>query len=160
MVGLMRSIRWLVTCGCGIALIVAVGLGGCASAEKRHDAARHHDAARASGALCKCVLLIPLRYNDGSAVSPDVLAGIQERLFTLYGGYTVAGRVNGAARMADGSRAEDESLEIWVAVPRQRVDELRREVGGFCLELCQESMYFEVTDGAVEFIGPAARRAE
>jgi hypothetical protein len=145
----------------GGSLLLAAGLGlalaGCAAERAgRPEAARpvasHGDAGADGGALQKCVLLVPLAYNDGEAVSAGTLAGITDRLFELYGGYTVAGRVSGAYRMPDGARAEDESLEIWVAVPRGRVDELRREVARFGLELRQERMYFEVA-GVVELVG-------
>lgn len=145
----------------GRSLLLAAGLGlalaGCAAERgggpgSTRTGASHRDAGANGGVLQKCVLLVPLAYNDGEAVPAGTLAGITERLLELYGGYTVAGRVSGAYRMADGARAEDESLEIWVAVPRGRVDELRREVARLCRELRQESTYFEVA-GAVEFVG-------
>ncbi len=105
--------------------------------------------------LCRCVLLIPLTYDDGMAVPGQTRVEIEDRLFERFGGYTVAGHVHGAYRMADGSRAEDESLDIWVAVPRERVGELRREVARIGRELRQESMYFEVDGTGVEFVRPA-----
>jgi hypothetical protein len=102
----------------------------------------------------KCTLLIPLAYNDGTAIPPTVLTSLQNRLFERFGGYTRAGTAEGTYRMADGSRADDRTLVLWVAVPPQRVPELRREVAGFARDLRQESMYFEVSDATVEFIAP------
>jgi hypothetical protein len=128
--------------GTAIASIIflALTLAGCQSAATR--------------TLQKCTLLIPLAYNDGTAVPPTVLTSLQDRLFERFGGYTRAGTAEGAYRMADGSRADDRALVLWVAVPPNRVPDLRREVAGFARELRQESMYFEVSDAKVDFIPP------
>ncbi len=108
--------------------------------------------------LLRCTLLIPLRYNDGAAVPDSELRRIEDRLLERFDGYTIAGRVRGAYRMADGTRAEDESLVVWVAVPQLRVAELREEAARIAGDLRQESIYFEHGDGIVEFVpAPAAR---
>ena len=103
----------------------------------------------------KCVILLPLAYNDGSPVPMAVLTDIQDQLYAQFGGFTVAGRVTGAYRMADGTRASDESLEIWVAVPAERIRALRRQVATFARQLRQESLYFEVSATTVEFVAAA-----
>jgi len=77
-------------------------------------------------------MLIPLTYNDGTEVPAAVLSRITDRFFELFGGFSIRGRVNGAYRMGDGNRADDVSLEVWVAIDGQRVDELRREVSRAC----------------------------
>ena len=133
----------------GVAFL-AIALAGCRSAAPPRAAADRAD----SQALRKCTILIPLAYNDGTAVAPEVLASIKSRLFERFGGFTIAGTAEGTYRMADGSRADDRSLVLWVAVPPERVPELRGELAGFARELGQESMYFEVSGGTVEFVEP------
>ncbi len=137
--------------------------GACCArrAEAPNGAASSHcpdaSAIRAgAAALRKCTILIPLAYNDGTPVPGDVLVQIENRLYERFGGYTVAGTVDGAVRMADGTRANDRSLVLWVAVPAERIDELRHEVAVLARELRQESIYFEISDGSVELVAPAA----
>lgn len=108
---------------------------------------------RESAGLVRCTLLIPMRHNDGTPVDRVELDRIESRLLEAFGGYTVAGTVRGAYRMADGTTARDVSLALWVAVPPARVGELRREAAGIARELRQESIYFERGGGAVEFVG-------
>jgi len=108
----------------------------------------------AEQAWARCMLLIPLAYNDGAAVPAEVQTRLLDQLYTRFGGYTVAGAVAGAYRMADGSRADERSLAIWVAVPPERITEVRRAAAEIARELRQESVYFEVTRGTVEFVEP------
>lgn len=127
---------------------LAVALcGGCQTPSTRPGHGSVH-------AWAKCTLLVPLAYNAGTAVPADVQTRILDRLYTRFGGYTVAGTVDGTYRMADGSRAADRSLAIWVAVPPERIDEVRQAAAAVARELRQESVYFEVTRGTVEFVTP------
>jgi hypothetical protein len=130
-----------------VSIVAAAALLGCAA----EHAALAPSRAR-SVALVRCTLLIPLRYNDGTPVPERELKRTESRLFDRFGGYTTAGRVRGAFRMADGTRAEDESLVIWVAVPATRVAELRAEAAWIAREMRQESIYFEHPAGTVELI--------
>jgi len=100
----------------------------------------------------KIVLQIPLQFNDGSAIPTEVLLTIYDRLYSLCGGWTEAGKVKGAYRMATGQKQVDECLQVWVAVAPSDMDELRDLVRQFGRELGQESMYFEITGSEVEFI--------
>jgi len=100
------------------------------------------------------MLLIPLAYNDGAAVPAEVQTRLLDQLYARFGWYTMAGVVAGAYRMADGSRADERSLAIWVAVPPERIDEVRQAAAEIARELRQESVYFEVTRGTVEFVEP------
>jgi hypothetical protein len=104
----------------------------------------------------KVILLLPLTYNDGSSVAKDTLDRILDELFLNFGGYTVAGEVEGAYRMKSGSKQVDTCLEVWVAVENdpESLDGLRRRVASFASLLGQESMYFERTGSNVEFITP------
>jgi len=104
----------------------------------------------------KVILLVPLTFNDGSMIAQATLDAIFEELFVEYGGYTIAGTVQGTYRMQSGARQVDVSQEVWVAVAEGELQGLRERVGKYCAMLGQEVMYFEVTDATVEFIAPPA----
>lgn len=104
--------------------------------------------------LTKLILLVPLRYNDGRQVPKEVILDFQEELFALGGGFTVAGTVQGAYRMADGTKQVDDSLQIWIGLKEEYVPELERLVGELGAKLGQESMYLERTGGKIDFIPP------
>ena len=110
--------------------------------------------------LKKCILLLPVAYNDGTNVSPDVLAGILKSIDVAFDGHTVDGICDGVYKMDDGSMANDKSLKVWVAVDPKRVDELRKLVARFAGVLRQESLYFEVTEAEVEFVRPLPENGE
>ena len=104
--------------------------------------------------LPKFVLLVPLTYNGGTAIPEDVILDFQEQLFALGGGFTVAGTVQGAYRMADGTKQVDDLLEMWIGIHEEDVSELRQLVGKLGAQLGQESMYFEQTGSKIHFIPP------
>ncbi len=83
-----------------------------------------------------------------------MLLDFQERLLVLGGGYTVAGTVQGAYRMADGKTQIDQSLQIWIVLKEEYVSELETVVAQLGTTLGQETMYFERTGGSVDFIAP------
>jgi len=102
----------------------------------------------------KCIMLLPTFYNDGREVPLAIMDDILDQIYEGFGGYTVAGQAYGPYRMKDGRKARDVSLEIWVAVDASRVEELKKLTAGFAGILGQETIYFEVIDSDVEFIGP------
>lgn len=104
--------------------------------------------------FAKYLLLLPLAYNDGRPVPESVVSGFLDRLYVRFGGFTVHGTVKGAYRMHDGTRQDDESLVVWVAVRDEDVPDLREMVAEFGATLDQELMYMERTGGTVEFIPP------
>ncbi len=106
----------------------------------------------------KFVLLVPLAYNDGTKVPKEVFLNFYERLFALGGGFTTAGTVEGAYRMADGGKQIDHSLQIWIGLKEEYVAELERVVAELGAELGQESMYLERTGGTIHFISPQPPR--
>lgn len=57
-----------------------------------------------------------------------------------YGGYTIAGEVEGAYRMQGGSKQVDTCLEVWVAVETSDMSTLRGQVARFGAALGQETM--------------------
>ena len=102
----------------------------------------------------KCVILIPTKYNDGTQVPENVIVGITREIDEAFDGHHVAGVGEGAYRMADCSMAYDPSLEIWVAVDPERVDEVRGIARKLARILKQESIWFEITNSKVEFVEP------
>jgi len=104
--------------------------------------------------LPKFILLVPLNYNDGRDAPKKVLLDFQEKLFALGGGFTIAGTVEGAYRMADGKKQIDHSLQIWIGLNEEFFPDLERAVAELGAELGQESMYLERTGGTIHFIPP------
>ncbi len=104
--------------------------------------------------LPKFILLIPLKYNDGREVPKKVLRDFREKLFALGGGFSIAGTVEGAYRMADGTKQIDHSLQIWIGLEEENFPALERAVAELGAELGQESMYLERTGGTIYFIPP------
>lgn len=102
----------------------------------------------------KCVILVPTQYNDGTPVPENVIVGIIRKIDEAFDGHHVAGVGEGAYRMADGSMAYDPTLEIWVAVRPDQIDQVRDLVQKLARTLKQESIWFEVTNSQVEFIEP------
>lgn len=102
----------------------------------------------------KCIILLPLEYNDGKEVPIKVINKILRDIEEKFDGRTVAGTVEGTYRMADGNMKGDTSLEIWIVVDPDKLDVLERMASRFARTLKQETIYFEVTDSIVKFIGP------
>jgi len=102
----------------------------------------------------RCLILLPVFYNNGKEVPPKVMTGILREIDDVFDGHTVAGKVTGRFRMGDGRMAEDESIQVWVAVDEKQVHVLKEMTSGFARTLKQESIYFEVMNSEVEFIGP------
>ncbi len=103
-------------------------------------------------AKLKCILLIPLKRNDGSAVREIELRRILKRMLVEFGGYTVAGEVEGGWRSPDGQTFCERHTQIWVAVEAHELPKLRKLVGKIGQQLDQKAMYLEVSDATVEIL--------
>ncbi len=104
--------------------------------------------------LEKFVVLVPIRFNDGSDVAQSIIVQFQNKLFDLGGGFTIAGTVEGTYRMADGSRQVDKSVSYWIGIPPSMVDELRTIVSELGAVLGQEAMYLEHSGSRIELVPP------
>jgi hypothetical protein len=102
----------------------------------------------------KVVLLIPLTYNDGTAVPWDLLNSIHSELFAFAHGVTAAGKVKGSYRMADGTRQDDVLEQLLVVVEEDRIPALRKMVARYGRLLGQEKMWFEITESVIVFLPP------
>jgi hypothetical protein len=105
----------------------------------------------------KAFLLLPLTYNDGSAIPLEVLGGIRDDLYKAFHGWTVEGVVEGAYRMQTGEKRVENLLRISVVLEPDDLPTLRKMVAGYCSLLGQELMYLEISDSIVEFIPPLAQ---
>jgi len=102
----------------------------------------------------KCFFLIPTSYNDGREVPTEVMAGIFEELYVNFGGYSITGITEGTFRMADGTKASDSSLQVWVIMEESMVPVMRKLIKKFGKTLGQEKIFFEAMDWSGEFIEP------
>jgi hypothetical protein len=110
--------------------------------------------------MIKCILLIPLRYNDGTEVAGPIISQALDEIYDRFGGYSILGTVRGAYRMAGGKRADDVSLQVQVALERDQVLVLEAMVARFAKVLKQESMWFEVTESDVRLVKPEPESEE
>ena len=103
----------------------------------------------------KCIILLPLTYNDKTEVPPSVLTGILREIDDRFDGHYVSGVGDGAYRMSDGTMAYDTCASVWIAVDPARVEELRKLAGKIARILKQESVWFEITGSDVDFEPPS-----
>jgi hypothetical protein len=109
-------------------------------------------------AKVKCILLIPLARNDGSPVGQRELRDILNRLLTEFGGYTVAGEVQGGWRSPSGQIYQERNTQVWVVLEGHQLPALRQLVRDIGRQLDQEAMYLEVAQGNVEILTVSRRR--
>jgi hypothetical protein len=104
--------------------------------------------------MIKCILLIPLRYNDGTEVPEPVVSQVLDEIYDRFGGHSMAGIIQGAYRMANGRRADDQSIQLWVGIEKDQLPALERMARRFARMLKQESIWFEVTKSDVRLVKP------
>jgi len=107
--------------------------------------------------LRECVFFIPIRrdvnLSDGDLHSTDVWNWLDDELFEMFGGRTIApGLYDGFYRDPDTQeRIPDKSRQYIVAVPQSAVDELRTLLRTTCVVFQQKCIYLSVA-GEVEFV--------
>ena len=105
--------------------------------------------------LRRATLLLPLAFNDGTAVPPELLGQIEEELYRSYGGWTIVGEVSGAYRMRQtGEKKVEKLIHLWIVLEEDQLPRLREQVAEFGDLLDQEVMFFEVGPSEVEFVKP------
>jgi hypothetical protein len=97
--------------------------------------------------LYPCTFLVPLAYNDGKPVDPAMFADIRRALDRQFGGYRVLGRQEGSW-----FGQVEESVAMLVAVPEERIEELRQAVKAIGKALGQKQMCFEKGNPSVELL--------
>ena len=103
-------------------------------------------------AKVKFTLLIPVNYNDGTKIPDEERDAVFNDLYLLAGGYTSAGNVSGAFRMADGSKQLDQTTPVWVVIEEEKASALKTLTRRICIRLKQEAIYLERTEATVEFL--------
>jgi hypothetical protein len=103
-------------------------------------------------ASVKALFYIPLRDNDGRTLV-DETSELEIELFVRFAGWTFQGYVKGTFRMADGTRAFDESGAYFVVLDESRIAELEQALRDFKAKTRQEAIYLEIQrDVNVRFI--------
>ncbi len=103
-------------------------------------------------ATVKALFYLPLRDNDGRSLA-DEIGDLEVDLFVRFAGWTFQGYVKGAYRMADGTRALDESATYFVVLDEARIGELEQALRDFKARTQQEAIYLEIRrDVDVRFI--------
>ena len=109
--------------------------------------------------VVECAFLIPLtRNSDQKPHRPLCWNALQDALYQEFGGdtgpeaiYRSVRPVPGEYRGENGVRVQDESWRYIVAVPRDRLDSLRRILRKAANTFDQESIYLSIA-GIVEFV--------
>src|SRR6267142_2700147 len=71
--------------------------------------------------LKEAVVLVPLTFNDGASVPPEVVASILEEVYTTFRGWTLEGTVKGAYRMRSGQKQVEDLLKFSVVLAASQV---------------------------------------
>ena len=108
--------------------------------------------------LVECSFLIPVRrdalMSDGKPHEPVAWDRLEDELYVrLMSGTTAPGLYVGFYTDPDtGQKVSDESRRMIVAIPEQRVDDLRQLISEACDWFQQKCIYLSIA-GRVEFIG-------
>jgi hypothetical protein len=95
----------------------------------------------------KFTTLIPMYFNDGSAVPIDRLQAILRELAFQFGGCSDEGNTKGQwIDPADSTLYGDECKRVSVSCDRNMLEEAKETVVRIGSELKQRAMYFEVRD--------------
>lgn len=98
---------------------------------------------------CPCRFRLPLQYNDGRRVEPEILVEIFQALTRQFGGYTPLGSAESDWGPQGGT---EPTMGIEVAVAPHRVDELETVVISIGKRLGQLVMYFDAPAPSVKFL--------
>jgi hypothetical protein len=107
--------------------------------------------------LSECQFLIPAcrdtEISDGEIHEPHAWRWLQRELVERFDGWgKTSESFEGAWRSGlSGNISHDESKRYFVAIPKQRVNELRKILQVACVEFAQQCIYLSVA-GMVEFV--------
>jgi len=94
-------------------------------------------------AQVKALFYLPLKDNDGRSLKAEIRA-VKQEAFGRFTGWTFLGYVQGAFRMADGSRSADVSGAYVVVLDDSRIPELEEVLLKFKGQTLQEAIYLEI----------------
>lgn len=98
-------------------------------------------------AKCACRFLLPVNYNDGSPVEPEIFIEIKMALDRQFGGFRIVAPSEGSWH-----GQVEATHEIEVSVEPEEVPALRRLVIEIGRRLGQKAMYFDAPPPTVEII--------
>ena len=95
----------------------------------------------------KFTTLLPMHFNDGSEVPPDLISSILDRLALQFGGCSDEGITKGQwLDPKDQTLYRDESRRVAVSCDNRLLWEAQQAVIKIGKELGQRAVYFEVRD--------------
>lgn len=103
----------------------------------------------------KAFTLVPVAFNDGTAVPEAVIERFYDDIFIISGGWTEEGLVRGAYQMNDGSKKIEWMRKLCIVFESEDESEIKAVISKYCAIFGQECMYYEVGDSMVEFIEPS-----
>lgn len=99
--------------------------------------------------MVKAVFYIPENFNDNSPIPEEQFLELQEFLVAEFGGYTQAGRVEGAwTNPRTGEVSRDVSFKYEVALPAERIAILKSYLVELKNKIRQDAICFELDTGA------------
>lgn len=110
--------------------------------------------------LKEATVLIPLSFNDETAVSHDVIRSILDELYEAFQGWTIEGTVKGAYRMQSGQKRVEDLLKVSVVLDESQIPELEARIAGWAAQLGQELMLLKIADFIVKFVPPRQEAEE
>ncbi len=108
----------------------------------------------------EAIVLIPLTYNDGTAIPLKILDAIHEKIFLSFHGWTIEGTVKGAYRMASGQRRVEDLQKLSIILDEIQLPELEEMVAEWAATLGQETILLKVTQSVAKFIPPRTEPEE
>src|SRR5438552_3647366 len=111
----------------------------------------------ADAPLTECSFFLPLRrdkeISDGQAHTHIAWQWLEDRLSSKFGGLTIApGIYEGRWRSPTGRAIADQSLRYIVALPAEKVPQLRKVLLRACNKFAQRCIYLSVA-GCGGFVG-------
>ncbi len=107
------------------------------------------------GDLKEAIVLIPLTFNDGARIPPEIIDSICDEIFGVFHGWTLEGNVTGAYPMqSTGQKRVEDLLKVSIILEMSQVSKLEEMVGRWCARLGQEVMLLKIADLIVKFVPP------
>jgi hypothetical protein len=108
--------------------------------------------------LSPCRFNAPLTDNEGQPIDPQVIVDLHRELLGQFGGFTIHPTSQGRWQSRAGRVYKEEVVVYEVAIPGDKVTQLRDVVCRLGRRLGQLAMYFDAPSPSVEIIDCLARR--
>ena|SRR5579871_2584274 len=94
----------------------------------------------------KATFFLPVLDNDGRDLTAEHEV-VRDAVYDLCDGWTFLGFVDGAFRMADGTKVVDKNAAYMVVIDENRIGELEEVLRRFRARTLQEAVYLEIQRG-------------